>query len=43
MQTLNLTNVEKSDIKYTISHFPDGEVQITLGEFSRKDTVEVLP
>lgn len=41
MQTLNLTNVKKSDIKYTISHFPDGEVQITLGEFSRKDTVEV--
>lgn len=41
MQTLNLTNVEKSDIKYTISCFPDGEVQITLSEFSRKDTIEV--
>lgn len=41
MQILNLTNVEKSDIKYTISHFPDGEVQITLGEFSRKDEIEV--
>lgn len=41
MQILNLTNVEKSDIKYTISRFPDGEVQITLGEFSRKDNIEV--
>lgn len=41
MQILNLTNVEKSDIKYTISHFPDGEVQITLEEFSRKDSIEV--
>ena len=41
MQILNLTNQEKSDIKYTISHFPDGEVQITLGEFSRKDNIEV--
>lgn len=41
MQVLNLTNIEKSDIKYTISHFPDGEVQITLGEFSRKDTIQV--
>ena len=41
MQILNLSNVEKSNIKYTISHFPDGEVQITLGEFSHKDPVEV--
>ena len=41
MQTLNLANVDKSDIKYSISHFPDGEVQITLGEFSRKDEIEV--
>ena len=41
MQTLNLTNVEKSDIKYTISRFPDGEVQITLEEFSHKDEVNV--
>lgn len=41
MQILNLTNVERSDIKYTISHFPDGEVQITLGEFSHKDWVDV--
>lgn len=41
MQTLNLTNAEKSDIKYTISRFPDGEVQITLGELNRKDSVLV--
>lgn len=41
MQILNLANVEKSDIKYTISRFPDGEVQITLGEFSHKDEVDV--
>lgn len=41
MQILNLANLEKSDIKYTISRFPDGEVQITLGEFSRKDAVTV--
>lgn len=41
MQTLNLTNLEKSDIKYSISHFPDGEVQITLEEFSHKDEVNV--
>ena len=42
MQILNLTNVEKSDIKWSISRFPDGEVQITLGEFTRKDTIQVL-
>lgn len=41
MQTLNLTNLEKSDIKYSISRFPDGEVQITLGEFSHKDEVSI--
>lgn len=41
MQKLNLTNLEKSDIKYTISRFPDGEIQITLEEFSRKDSIEV--
>lgn len=42
MQILNLTNVEKSDIKYSISSFPDGEIQITLGEFSHKDEVRVV-
>lgn len=41
MQTLNLVNLEKSDIKYTISRFPDGEIQITLSEFSHKDEVNV--
>lgn len=41
MQILNLINKEKSDIDYSISRFPDGEVQITLGEFSRKDVVTV--
>ena len=39
MQILNLINKEKSDIDYSISRFPDGEVQITLGEFSHKDGV----
>lgn len=37
MQTLNLVNADKSDIKWSISCFPDGEMQITLGEFFRKD------
>lgn len=41
MQILNLANLEKSDIKYSVSRFPDGEVQITLGEFSHKDEVNV--
>lgn len=41
MQKLNLCNPEKSDISYSISKFPDGEVQITLGEINRKDTVKV--
>lgn len=41
MQQLNLVHLEDSDIKYSISRFPDGEVQISLGEFSRKDLVQV--
>lgn len=41
MQILNLINKEKSDIDYSISRFPDGEVQITLGEFSHKDKINV--
>ena len=40
-QILNLTNVEDSDIKYTISRFPDGETQIILGELNYKDSVNV--
>ena len=38
---LNLINVEESDIKYKLSRFPDGEVQIELGELNRKDFVIV--
>ena len=30
MKTLDLTNPEKSDIKYKISKFPDGQQAITL-------------
>lgn len=37
MQQLNLVRLEDSDIKYSISRFPNGEVQITLGEFSHKE------
>lgn len=39
MQILNLVNLEESDIKYALSRFPDGEVQISLGEFSHKDQI----
>lgn len=42
MQILNLINKEKSNINYSISRFPDGEVQITLGEFSHKDEIIVF-
>lgn len=41
MQKLNLVHKEKSDIDYSISRFPDGEVQIMLGEVDRKDYVSV--
>ena len=41
MQILNLVNKEASSINYSISHFPDGEVQITLDSFSRKDDILV--
>lgn len=37
MQILNLINKEKSDIDYSISRFPDGEVQITLDRINHKD------
>lgn len=40
-QILNLTNVEDSDIKYTISRFPNGETQITLGKLNHKDSVNI--
>lgn len=39
MQQLNLVHLEDSDIKYSISRFPDGEVQISLGDFSHKDQI----
>lgn len=42
MQILNLINKEKSNIDYSISRFPDGEVQITLGEINHKDEVRVI-
>lgn len=41
MQILNLINKGRSNIDYSISRFPDGEVQITLGEFSHKDEINV--
>lgn len=42
MQILNLINKERSNIDYSISRFPDGEVQITLGEFSHKEEIMIL-
>lgn len=41
MQILNLVHLEDSDIKYSISRFPDGEVQISLGDFSHKEKIRV--
>jgi ribose-phosphate pyrophosphokinase len=41
MQILNLVRQDKSDISYSISRFPDGEVHITLGDIDHKDKVEV--
>jgi ribose-phosphate pyrophosphokinase len=41
MQTLNLINYNKSDIKYQIINFPDGEPHIKLGEINRKHSVQV--
>ena len=41
MQKLNLVHLEDSDIKYSISRFPDGEIQISLEEFSHKEQVSV--
>ena len=41
MQTLNLINYNKSDIKYQIINFPDGEPHIKLGEIDRKQSVQV--
>ena len=41
MQQLNLVHLEDSDIKYSISSFTDGEVQISLEEFSHKEQIQV--
>ena len=41
MQQLNLVHLENSDIKYSISRFPDGEVQISLEDFSHKEQIKV--
>ena len=41
MQQLNLVHLEDSDIKYSISRFPDGEVQISLGDFSHKEQIQI--
>lgn len=41
MQVLNLINKNAGSIDYSISHFPDGEVQVLLGPFSRKDDITV--
>lgn len=37
MKVLNLIHKENSDIDYNIFEFPDGEVQISLSEFSHKE------
>lgn len=41
MQTLNLIDYRKSDIKYQLINFPDGEPHIKLGEINRKHSVTV--
>lgn len=42
MQVLNLVRPEKSDIKYKIIQFPDGEPHIVLEEINRKKDVEII-
>lgn len=41
MQVLNLVRPEKSDVKFNIIQFPDGEPHIVLDGINRKDGVEV--
>lgn len=41
MKILNLVNSSKSDISYKLSRFPDGEVQISLDEFTHKEEILV--
>lgn len=43
MKLLNLINLDKSEIKYNLTRFPDGEPQISFpDEFDRKDLVKVI-
>ena len=43
MKSINLVNIEKSDVKYKITKFPDGEPQIFLdSELDRKKEYEVI-
>lgn len=43
MKLLNLINLDKSEIKYNLTRFPDGEPQVSFpDEFDRKDSVKVI-
>ena len=42
MQVLNLIRPEKSDIKFKIIQFPDGEPHIVLEEVNRKKRVDII-
>lgn len=43
MKLLNLISLDKSEIKYNLTRFPDGEPQISFpDEFDRKDSIKVM-
>lgn len=42
MQILNLIRPEKSEVKYEIIQFPDGEPHITLYDIDRKDNLNIV-
>lgn len=42
MLNINLINSEKSDVKSTITTFPDGEPHVVLGEINRKESYKVI-
>lgn len=42
MQILNLIRPEKSDVKYEVIQFPDGEPHIALKNIDRKDNLSVI-
>lgn len=42
MLTLDLTNLERSDIKYTFGTFPDGEPFVKLGEINRRHSIRIV-